>query len=192
MMADIAITCPDCGTETGYSWTELVAQSLAQTGANRGANLAQISDTGANAEIAHGSKDFSSRASSKKSVSYNKGYDQGFLVFWDVYPLKRGKRKAQNAWLKAVRRISWEPGANMSTAMAQILAGAVRYRDDPNRVDEFTKYAEGWLNGDGWEDEPLPQRLNGKAPTKPVAYHMPFCTDCREAHPPGQHVGVSR
>ena len=42
--------------------------------------------------------------------------------------------------------------------MAQILAGAIRYRDDPNRVDQFTKYAEGWLNADGWEDEPLPPR----------------------------------
>ena len=61
-------------------------------------------------------------------------------------------------WRNAVARAGAIDGANATLAMAQIIAGAIRYRDDPNRLPEFTKYAEGWLNGDGWEDEPLPVR----------------------------------
>jgi hypothetical protein len=34
----------------------------------------------------------------------------------------------------------------------------VRYRDDPNRVQEFTKHPATWLNGDCWLDDPLPPR----------------------------------
>jgi hypothetical protein len=86
--------------------------------------------------------------STKKERVYNQGYDQGFLEFWKLYPLHRDKRKAQIAWRNAIRRAS----ANA------INDGAIRYRDDPNRLDRYTKYAEGWLNGDGWEDEPLPAR----------------------------------
>ena len=75
-------------------------------------------------------------------------YPAAFETFWDIYPLKRGKRKALNAWTKARRRASDEA----------INEGAARYRDDPNRDPGYTKYAEGWLNGDGWDDAPIPQR----------------------------------
>jgi hypothetical protein len=120
--------------------------------------VAQISS---DSDFAHGSEDLSY----KRTKNYNQGYDQGFLLFWNDYPRKRDKRKAQIAWRKSVLRLAQTTGANRADAMAQILAGAIRYRDDPNRVEEFTKYAEGWLNGDGWEDEPLPVRSigNGRA-----------------------------
>jgi len=89
---------------------------------------------------------------------YNQGYEPAFLDFWDVYPLHRGKRKAQIAWLKSVKRLAQLNASNSAQAQAQILAAAIRYRDDPNRSAQFTKYAEGWLNGDRWEDEALPLR----------------------------------
>lgn len=75
-------------------------------------------------------------------------YPDAFEDFWSAYPIKRDKGKALKAWEKATRR----------TDPDNILAGATRYREDPNRSDQYTKYAEGWLNGDGWEDEPLPTR----------------------------------
>ena len=101
---------------------------------------------------------------SPKSKSYNQGYTRNFDEFWEVYPRHRDKRKAFKAWRNAVARL----GAT-ADARGAIIAGAIRYRDDPNRLDEFTKYAEGWLNGDGWEDEPLPARLNpnGRSPDPP-------------------------
>lgn len=78
-------------------------------------------------------------------------YPDAFEQFWEHYPLKRDKRKALKAWKSAIKR----------TDNDTLIAGAVRYRDDPNRSDQYTKYAEGWLNGDGWEDDPLPERSTG-------------------------------
>jgi len=71
-----------------------------------------------------------------------------FDEFWAAYPRRRDRRKAEKAFTAALKRA--DPDA--------IIAGAVRYATDPNREDQFTKYAEGWLNGDGWLDEPLPNR----------------------------------
>jgi hypothetical protein len=42
------------------------------------------------------------------------------------------------------------------------MAGAERYRDDPNRTDEFTAHPTTWLNRDGWNDAPLPSRIGSK------------------------------
>jgi hypothetical protein len=150
----MSATCPYCG-----------GAIVLAPGANPGANLAQsVAQSSANPKIAHDSKDLST----EERKTYNQGYDQQFLTFWGIYPLRRSKRKAQIAWRKAVKRLGANPDA-----IATILAGAKRYRDDPNRDDEFTKYAEGWLNGDGWDDEPLPFRLrspNGKREESPSPY----------------------
>jgi hypothetical protein len=116
-------------------------------------------------EIAHGSKSLST----EERKTYNQGYTQAFQAFWSVYPLHRDKRKAQIAWRNAIRRL----GAN---ANAILIAGAIRYRDDPNRLPQYTKYAEGWLNGDGWEDEPLPPRIspNGRREEPPSPRQMKY------------------
>jgi len=71
-----------------------------------------------------------------------------FNAFWDAYPAKRDKRKARLAFERALKRA--EPEA--------IIAGAERYRDDPNRDEAYTKYPEGWLTADAWENGPLPVR----------------------------------
>lgn len=42
-----------------------------------------------------------------------------------------------------------------------------RYRDDPNRDDGYTAHPTTWLNRDGWDDDPLPARTNGKRPPDP-------------------------
>ena len=75
-------------------------------------------------------------------------YPPEFETFWAEYPLKRDKGKALKAWKRA-RTI---------TDADTILNGAKRYAQDPNRDPAYTKYAEGWLNGHGWNDEPLPPR----------------------------------
>lgn len=80
-----------------------------------------------------------------------------FDEFWIAYPRRRDRRKAERAFAAALKR------ADADT----IIAGARRYATDPNRDDQFTKYAEGWLNGDGWLDEPLPPRNGNHGP--PIA-----------------------
>ena len=75
--------------------------------------------------------------------------DAVFAEFYSVYPLKVEPKKARKAWDKI------DP-----VEFPAVLAGAARYRDDPNRIPEFTKYPATWLNAGCWEDEPLPSRTN--------------------------------
>lgn len=143
--------CPHCGGEivitasisAGPDPPNLRRKSGVSVDANPAQIVAQI-------DFAHGSKDLDLNSSTESRNRYNKGYSEGFEVFWKVYPLHRNKRKAFLAWKNANRRAPAD----------QILAGALTYRNDPNRLAEFTKYAEGWLNGDGWDDEPLPARID--------------------------------
>lgn len=69
-----------------------------------------------------------------------------FKEFWKEYPRKLDKAKAARAFSSALNRASFE----------DILAGAIQYKNDPNRIDEFTKYPASWLNADAWENGPLP------------------------------------
>lgn len=82
--------------------------------------------------------------------------DPTFTRFWEVYPRKIGKGEARKAWTK-VRK----SGVDLEA----VIAGAERYRDDPQRKrkgDEYTKHPGPWLNAERWTDQ-----LNGNdlAPT---------------------------
>jgi hypothetical protein len=68
-----------------------------------------------------------------------------FDEFWKEYPRKLDKGKALKAFRSALKRASFE----------DILAGVIRYKHDPNRDPEFTKYPATWLNADAWENEIL-------------------------------------
>jgi hypothetical protein len=75
--------------------------------------------------------------------------NKGFAKFWAVYPKKDDKPLAKRSFEKALKRATLE----------QIVDGAERYRDDPNREDLFTKNPSTWLNADAWENGPLPSRV---------------------------------
>ena len=75
----------------------------------------------------------------------NKGFDQ----FWAIYPKKDDKPLAKRSFEKALKRATLDV----------IVAGAERYRDDPNREQLFTKNPSTWLNADAWENGPLPSRV---------------------------------
>jgi hypothetical protein len=72
-----------------------------------------------------------------------------FDLFWKSYPIKVGKVAAQKAWVKAIK---------VETADV-IIAGAIRYADDPNRHPSFTAHAATWLNAHRWNDSALPPRV---------------------------------
>lgn len=72
--------------------------------------------------------------------------DDDFERFWAVYPRHVGKRAAQRALQKALT----------STDIETLLAGAIRLRDDPNRIERFTPHPTTWLNQGRWDDDPLP------------------------------------
>jgi hypothetical protein len=69
-----------------------------------------------------------------------------FDEFWKEYPRKLDKGAAFKAFRSALKVATFE----------QILAGAIAYRNDPNRDPEFTKYPATWLNADAWENEIQP------------------------------------
>lgn len=77
-------------------------------------------------------------------------YPPEFAGFWEVYPKKADKRAALKAWRAAKKRVL--------VSDDELIAAAKRYRDDPNRSDQFTKNAATWLNADAWENGPLPAR----------------------------------
>ena len=74
--------------------------------------------------------------------------DDRFIEFWESVPRKVGKGAARKAWAKAVKKA--DPQI--------IIDGMRRYRDDPNRADEFTAHPSSWLNAERWDDDPLPAR----------------------------------
>lgn len=76
-----------------------------------------------------------------------------FDEFWEIYPRREAKAAARKAWEKAVRRANPE----------EILSGARRYRDDPNREPRFTAHPASWLNADRWLDDPLPEESRNKS-----------------------------
>lgn len=71
-----------------------------------------------------------------------------FDEFWAVYPLKKDKGRARTAYKAALKKVSH----------GVLVAAALAYRDDPNRVQAFTKYPASWLNAEAWENGALPQR----------------------------------
>lgn len=71
-----------------------------------------------------------------------------FAAFWDAYPLKKNKKQAQQKWEQAVTE----------TDPSVIVAGAIAYRDDPNRVPAYTKHPATWLHNECWNDDPEPSR----------------------------------
>jgi hypothetical protein len=76
-----------------------------------------------------------------------------FDEFWSAYPRKVGKGQARPAWKRALGK----------TTADAIIAGAVAYAHDPNRDESFTAHPSSWLNGERWNDPPLPPR--GGQPT---------------------------
>lgn len=86
----------------------------------------------------------------RKNYAYDA--DPKFVEFWEIYPSKNGKPNAFTAWQQALQR-----GADPDV----IIKAAQRYRDDPQRNPQMTKYPQGWLNDERYNDQPEPQAGGG-------------------------------
>ena len=75
-----------------------------------------------------------------------------FIEFYEhTYPRRQGRGAARKAWNAAIRKA--QP--------LEIIAGAQRFADDPNREPAYTPHPSTWLNQERWADDPLPRR-NGR------------------------------
>lgn len=89
------------------------------------------------------------------TVSRSTRYPAAFEEFWKAYPRHVGKDGAFKVWKTATKRVD----------VRTIIDGAMRYRDDPNREDEFTAHPSTWLNAGRWNDDRLPaKRAGGNSP----------------------------
>lgn len=80
-----------------------------------------------------------------------------FDDFWKAWPRSEGRKVAEAAWSRAIKR----------APAALILERAITYAGHPHRpARQFVPYASSWLNQDRWEDPP-PQAPEGqqRAPT---------------------------
>lgn len=68
----------------------------------------------------------------------------GFAVFWEAYPNKVGKRAAETAYDRALKRSDAET----------IFAGLERAKTCRQWADGFIPHPTTWLNQDRWADEP--------------------------------------
>lgn len=85
--------------------------------------------------------------------------DPEWLKFWAAYPLKRGKKEARKAWATAIKVAPAE----------DIITGAERYAVEVKRrgtPQDKIKYAQGWLSGERWADEPAQQAVGDSTPQR--------------------------
>lgn len=76
-----------------------------------------------------------------------------FDRFWSAYPRHVGKQRARSKYAAAAKRADEET----------IIAGAQRLASDPNLPEQqFIPHPSTWLERDGWEDEPLPPRIDNR------------------------------
>lgn len=123
------------GTFADYEWTTADPFQNPVTGKSR------------HGETAHKEEQYLLEEQSiKKNKRITAQSHDLFNEFWKEYPRKLDKKKAERAFKSAMTRATFE----------DILAGTIRYANDPNRLDEFTKYPASWLNADAWENGPLP------------------------------------
>lgn len=69
-----------------------------------------------------------------------------FDEFWQMYPIKQGKKKAQDKYNKALSKVEHN----------QIMQGLNSYLEyiKSNKVEgKFIKHPETWLNGECWNDK---------------------------------------
>lgn len=104
--------------------------------------------SGTGSHIPHPSTPYLQPATHSPGTRASTGDSPEFVEFWKTYPRRADKGHARTAWVKAVRVADPE----------QIIAGAARFRDDPNREDRYTPLAATWLNGHRWDDDPLPAK----------------------------------
>lgn len=86
-----------------------------------------------------------------------------FARFYAIYPKRVGRDGAARAFERALKRAPLET----------IIAGAVRYRDDPRRSAQFTKHPATWLNQGCWDDELGPVAATGGTVSTPDDWEAP-------------------
>lgn len=148
---DLSAIRAAAGAKGGTAKAANDAASASKPLANDAANVASVWQTSSKPCSPEPEPGTSSSNPSSAAPPRSAAVDELFETWWTIYPRRERKAAARKAFAKAIKLA--EPSA--------ILAGAVRLRDDPNRVPMYTPHPASWLNAGGWDDEPLPSRQTG-------------------------------
>jgi hypothetical protein len=127
----VNIACPpDCDGTTNH-------RQGVKSGADRGEG-----------DCTPGVKAVSPKPSLEPSVKTD--ISSNFDLFYNTYPRKKNPLEAKRAFAKALTVASFD----------EILAGAIRYANDPNLPSDkqFIPHPATWLNKGGWMNGPEPER----------------------------------
>jgi hypothetical protein len=90
-----------------------------------------------------------------KEKKYTPDTFERFDEFWQSYPRKVGKNSALKAYTTARSRF----GGSLQEFEAVMVQGALRLAQDPNLPpSQYVPYPTTWLNREGWNDDPYPER----------------------------------
>lgn len=93
------------------------------------------------------------RGRRRKAVGYFKDFD----VWWESYPRKEGKEKAQEAWTHAGERIKASKQLTTEDTIAFLLERVKAYAVSPRATKsdkDKVPLASTWLNGGRYDDDP--------------------------------------
>ena len=94
--------------------------------------------------------------------------DEQFAAFWNAYPKRVARKKAREAFEKAIKRTTLEV---MLTALEWQVKQPMWLKDE----GAFIIFPQGWLNQERWEDE-CPPSLRPKVVYKPT---LAYCGECQ-------------
>jgi len=98
-----------------------------------------------------------STSKSLRATVQQAAQDDDFNVFWEVYPVKKGKAKARSAWAKAKGKIKIDLLAKLEAQKTQ----------DDEWLRGFAPHPATYLNGERWNDSITPPKPNGGFDVKP-------------------------
>lgn len=124
------------------------------------------------------SVDDNSASKDTRASRADRDHAELFAEFYDAYPRRKDRLKAEKAWRAAVKR-----GADP----AHLVEAARRYADATRHAEaRYVKYPATWLNAGAYDDEPEQVRPQLRAvsggyqpfrnPTDPDAYDQPLLT----------------
>lgn len=168
---DVTVTDGECVTaDVTHSKYGRHALKVRPSRTERGPNHQQPSDNqihkdSSSASATRDSPDddlFGPLAAASEAAQQQDAQLDRFGAFWIVYPKKKSREEAKQAWIAAIGR-----GADPE----RMIAAATAYANERDGKDpQYTKHPATWLNKGCYDDEPdpaLPPQAAGNTPTHP-------------------------
>ena len=103
------------------------------------------------------------------------GYSVDFLKWWEAYPRKVGKLRAEKCYALAVKQLGKREGTKTNEAHPRLLQAAKDFRLRAEKMQpEFVPHPATWLSQGRWDDEPDQSPLNSTAVAS-VSDGCPIC-----------------